>query len=99
MKSMAVNTVAVGTSGLTLRKLLRKAARSGTVFLTDKGKTKYALVPADDFDQEISALRANTEFMAFLSQREEAARRGPCKTMQEVREEFGLPRRPAPRKA
>jgi hypothetical protein len=93
-----MKTLALDSGGLTLEQLLREAVGNSVVFLTDKGKTRYALVPADDFDQEISALQQNPEFMAYLTELEKDARNKPCKTIEAVRKEFGLPTRPAPKK-
>ncbi len=64
-----MKTLSVPVEGLTLKQLLKKAARQDVVFLTTGGEMRYALVPADEGDQEICALRSNTEFLAYLGMR------------------------------
>jgi len=83
-----VSTVSLEVTGLTLERLLEEARRGQVVFLTDSGSVRFALVPADEGDQEVMALRANQDFMAFLANCEERARTRPRKTLQQLREEF-----------
>ncbi len=69
--------------GLTLSKLLKEAAE-GAVFLTAKGKVRFALVPADGYDEEVAAARSNQELMAYLETCSRRAKKGPRKSLAEM---------------
>lgn len=86
-----MKTVAVEAEGLTVEKLIQEASGGEIVFLTKDGETHFALVPADDADQEICALRSNVEFMELLSYYEERARTGPRKTLEQIQKEHNIP--------
>ena len=73
----------------TLPDLISSAADNDIVFLSDNGTTRFALVPADDFDQEIMATRSNTELMKYLTDAAIRARTELTKTLEQLRQEFG----------
>ena len=53
-------------------------------------RTRFAIVPADESDEEILALRSSAEFMTYLADAERRATTGPRKTLQQIRESFGM---------
>lgn len=57
-----------------------------------KGRATHSLVPMDDMDREVLAIRANAELMAYIDACSERARKGPRKTIEQIREQFGIPR-------
>src|SRR5438876_7745676 len=76
--------------GLNIERLLSAAARTDALFLTRKGKVRHVLMPADDGDQEVCALRNNAEFMAYLEECVERAKKGPTYTLEQIEAHFGL---------
>ena len=86
-----MKTVAVESEGLTVEKLIQEASDGEVIFLTKDGETHFALVPADDADQEVCALRSNTEFMELLSYYEQRARTRPRKTLEQIQKEHKIP--------
>lgn len=83
-----MKTVSLDSKSVTLEQLIEQAARGEVVFLTSQGQTLYALVPADDGDQEICALRSNSEFMAYLTDAEQRGQTKPRKSLQEIRNQY-----------
>ena len=88
-----MKTVSLDSKTLTLKKLLDEAAGGEIVFLTANGETRFAIVPADESDQEVCALRSNAEFMLFLTEAERRARTRPRKSLQQIRESYGVVQR------
>jgi len=86
-----MKTVAVESTGLTVEKLLQEAADGEIVFLTKDGETHFALIPADDADQEICALRSNSAFMNLLESYVQRAKTGPRKTIEQIQKEHNIP--------
>jgi hypothetical protein len=80
----------VPLEGLTLERLIAEGARSGAVFLTKKGKVRHVLMRADDGDQEVCALRNNTQFMAYLEECTKRALAGPRHTLADVKARFDI---------
>ncbi len=76
---------------LTLATLLQEAAKHDVVFLSAKGKIRFALMPADEGDEEVCALKSNPEFMAYLTESRERAKTAPRTSLKEIREIFGIP--------
>jgi hypothetical protein len=77
--------------GLTLEQMRRQAATHDVVFLTAKGKIRFALMPADEGDEEVCALKSNPEFMAYLTESKERAKTAPRTSLKEIRQMFGIP--------
>ena len=55
------------------------------------GEIKFALMHADDGDQEVCALKSNSEFMAYLTDCHQRADSEPRFSLEQVREMYGLP--------
>ena len=92
-----MKTISLDSKSVTLRSLLKQAARGEVLFLTKGGRTRFALMPADEGDQEACALRSNAEFLAYLTDAERRARSRPRKSLEEIRRLYGLPPAPANR--
>lgn len=85
-----MKTISLETKSLTIEKLLEAAADGEPVFLTDNGHTHFALLQADDGDREVCALKSNAEFMAYLTEAEHRAQTTPRKSLQQIREMYGV---------
>lgn len=84
-----MKSATLDSSRTTMSELLGAAEQNDVVFLQSNGQTRFAIVPADDSDEEILALRSNAEFMAYLADAERRAAVGPRKTLKQIRETLG----------
>jgi prevent-host-death family protein len=80
-----LKTISIDSSQTNLEGVLREAADGEVVFLTTDGLPRFALVPVDESDQEVFALRANSEFMAYLDECARRAMLEPSKTLEEIK--------------
>ncbi|MBI2809116.1 MAG: hypothetical protein HYX68_29385 [Planctomycetes bacterium] len=87
-----MKTLALEREKRTLSELLAKENGAEVIYLTRKRRPTHALVPLDDMDREVLAIRANAELMAYIDACSERARKGPRKTIEQIREQFGMPR-------
>ena len=81
-----MKSATLDSSQMTVPELLGAAEQNDVVFIQSNGQTRFAIVPADDSDEEILALRSNAEFMSYLAAAERRAAAGPRKTLQQMRE-------------
>ncbi len=86
-----MKTVSLPVEGLTLEQVLQEAAQGRIVFLTSGGYVQFAVAPADDGDEEITALRSNPDFLTYLTECAERARSRPRKTLRQMQELYGQP--------
>lgn len=77
----------------TIAELLTGKNGKEVIYLTKKKRVTHALVPLDDMDREVLAIRNNPELMAYIDACSERARKGPRKSIEQIREELGIPRR------
>ena len=80
-----MKTISIPVEGLSLESLLSDAQSEQVVFLTANGQVQFALMPCDDGDREVFALRANQDFLDYLSEAEQRARSQPRKSLAEMR--------------
>jgi hypothetical protein len=74
-----------------LREWLPKSRASGAVvYLTEGGQPAFAVVPLDDGDREVLAIRNNKKLMAHLEELTRRALEGPRKTLAAVKKKYGL---------
>lgn len=85
-----MKSATLDASQVTLSELLGTAEQNDVVFVQKEGHTRFAVIPADESDEEILALRSSAEFMAYLADAERRAAAGPRKTLQQVRESLGM---------
>jgi hypothetical protein len=83
-----LKTVSLDPPQFTLEGALRDAAEGQVVFLTEGGLPRFALVAVDEGDQEVLALRSNADFLAYLDEAKLGARRGPTKSLEEIKRLF-----------
>ena len=84
-----MKSATLDSSRTTMSELLGVAEKNDVVFLQSNGQTRFAIVPADDSDEEILSLRSNAEFMTYLADAERRAATGPRKTLKQIRESLG----------
>ena len=85
-----MKSATLDASQVTLSELLGTAEQNDVVFVQTDGHTRFAIVPADESDEEILALRSSAEFMTYLADAERRAAIGPRKTLQQIRDSFGM---------
>lgn len=85
-----MRTVAIETEKRPLAQLLREENGSKVIVLTKRGRARYAVVPLDEGDEEVLAIRRNKKLMAYLDECEKRALREPRKTLAEVKKHLGL---------
>ncbi len=85
-----MKSATLDSSQVTLSELLGTAEQNDVVFVQTDGHTRFAIVAADESDEEILALRSSAEFMTYLAAAERRAVIGPRKTLQQIRESFGM---------
>lgn len=85
-----MKSATLDASQVTLSELLGTAEQNDVVFVQKEGHTRFAVIAADESDEEILALRSSAEFMTYLADAERRAAAGPRKTLQEIRESFEM---------
>ncbi len=90
-----MKTIPLEGQGLTLERVLQEAATDAVVFLSANGQIRFAVVPADEGDEEVLAIRSNAELMDYLAECSERARTRPRRSLQQIREKYGVPETPA----
>jgi hypothetical protein len=82
--------IAIETERRPLTKWLPRENSDEVVRLTRGGRIRFILVPFDDGDEEVLAIRKNKRLMAYIEECVQRARRGPTKSLEEIEEELGL---------
>ncbi len=59
-------------------------------FVQSNERTRFVMIPADESDEEVLALRSNAEFMNYLADAEQRALTRPRKSLQRIRDSFGM---------
>ena len=60
------------------------------VYLTRDGQATFAIVPLDEGDQEVLAIRKNKKLMAVLDELSRRALAGPRKSLAEIKKKYGI---------
>ena len=60
------------------------------VYLTEAGRPRYVIVPLDEGDQEVLAAQKNERLMAYVAESVKRGRKGPTKSLAQVKNEMGL---------
>jgi hypothetical protein len=85
-----MKTIAIETENRPLVEWLPKADSEEVVYLTRNGRAEYVLVPLDEGDEEVLAIQKNPRLMAFLAECVERARKGPSKSLAQIKSELGI---------
>lgn len=86
-----MKTISIETEERPLKEWLPKR-RNGreVIYLTRQGEAAFALVPLDEGDREVLAMRKNKKLMAHLASLTRRALREPRKTLAEIKNKYGL---------
>jgi PHD/YefM family antitoxin component YafN of YafNO toxin-antitoxin module len=60
------------------------------VYLTKGGRKRFVVVPLDDMDEEVLAIRKNAKLMAHIDRLADRARKGPTKSLAEIKAKYGI---------
>jgi hypothetical protein len=93
-----MKTVPIESTGPTLQTLLPEMSDEEAVFLTVEGHVRFVVLPADEGDQEVLAMRGNRRLMEFLDRCGQRARKGPRKSLKTIRAEEKKSRRSSARR-
>jgi hypothetical protein len=85
-----VKTVEIDTETRPLAEWLPKEDSDEVVYLTREGRARFVVVPLDEGDAEVLAVRNNARLMAHIAACMERARSGPTRTLAEIKAELGL---------
>ncbi|MCI0642432.1 MAG: hypothetical protein L0Y72_31065 [Gemmataceae bacterium] len=85
-----MKTLALETEMRPLSQLLAEEKGVQVIYLTQKGRARFALVSLDEGDEEVMAIRRNKRLMARLDEYQQRALRGPRKTLEQIKKQFGL---------
>jgi hypothetical protein len=82
--------VAIETERRPIGEWLPRQNSNELVYLTKKGRKRYVVVPLNDMDEEILAMRKNAALMAHIDNLFEHARNGPWKSLEEIKNKNGI---------
>jgi hypothetical protein len=85
-----VKTIDIDKEQRPLSQLLSGEEGEEIIYLTRHGQTQYALIPFDESDEEILAIRKNPELMAYLTECFQRSKSGPRTRLQDIKKELGL---------
>lgn len=90
-----MKTVNLEEEKLDLEAVIQLARQEPVVLLTADGR-EFVLAEADDFEQEVEALRSSQAFQRFLDERSQSTGRIPLEEIEaEIEQELAVQRRPA----
>jgi hypothetical protein len=85
-----MKTISIETEKRPLAEWLPQDDSADVVYLTRGGQARFVVVPLDEGDQEVLAVQTNDKLMAYLAECVERARRGPTKSLAQIKAELGL---------
>ena len=85
-----MKTIAIETENRPLAEWLPQGDSEEVVYLTQGGRAKFVVLPLDEGDEEVLAVQKNERLMAYLTDCVERARKGPTKSLAQIKTELGL---------
>jgi hypothetical protein len=85
-----VKTISIETEERPLKEWLPRRNGREVIYLTRQGEAAFALVPLDEGDREVLAMRKNKKLMAHLAKLTRRALTGPRKSLAEIKKKYGL---------
>ena len=82
--------IAIETDWRPIAEWLPRENSMEIVDLTRGGRKRFVVVPLDEMDKEVLAIRKNACLMAYIGACSERARTGPTKSLVEIRAKFGI---------
>jgi hypothetical protein len=87
-----MKTIAIETETRPIADWLPQAESDEAVYLTQSGRIKFLLVPLDEGDEEVLAIQQSGELMAYIADCVERARKGPTKSLAQIKTELDISR-------
>ena len=85
-----MKTIDIESEQRPLAQLLAEDNGEDIIYLTRHGQKRYALIPFDESDEEVLAIRGSPELMAYLDECFRRAKNGPSIKLQDLKSELGL---------
>ena len=82
--------VAIETERRPVAEWLPQEDSDELVYLTKRGRKKFVVVPLDEMDEEVLAIRKNARLMGYIDKLSERARKGPTKSLDQIKAKFGI---------
>ena len=89
-----MSEVAIETEKRPIEEWLPSEDSGEIIYLTKGGRKRFVVVPFDDMDEEILAMRKNAPLMAYIDECFKRARKGPTKSLAEIKAKFGIKDKP-----
>lgn len=87
---MNTKKIALETCDITIRDLVRLIVQGEAIILTENDEPRYVLGAVDEFEWEVFNLSHNQEFMSYLDQARERARREGALSIAEARQRLKI---------
>lgn len=85
-----MKTVSIETERRPIKDWLPKRNRREVIYLTQGGEAAFAVVPLDETDREVLAIRKNKKLMAQIEELTRLALEGPRKSLAEIKKKYGI---------
>ena len=85
-----MKTIPIESERRPIKDWLPKAKRREVIYLTKDGQAAFAVVPLDEGDREVLAIRKNKKLMAHIEELVRRALEGPRKSLAEVKKKYGI---------
>ena len=85
-----MNEVSIETETRPVAEWLPRENSEEVVYLTRGGRTKFVLLPLDEGDEEVIAIRKNAALMSYIAGCVERARLGPTKSLAQIKQELNI---------
>ncbi|MBI3824057.1 MAG: hypothetical protein HY289_15420 [Planctomycetes bacterium] len=85
-----MKTIPIETERRPIKDWLPKKNRREVIYLTEDGLAAFAVVPLDEGDREVLAIRKNKKLMARIEELTRLALEGPRKSLAEVKKKYGI---------
>lgn len=83
-----MKTISIETERRPVKDWLPKKKPREVIYLTKGGQAAFAVVPLDEGDREVLAIRNNKKLMARIEELTRLALEGPRKSLAEVRKKY-----------
>ena len=83
-------TVSIESEHRPIKDWLPQKKRREVIYLTKDGQAAFAVVPLDEGDREILAMRKNKKLMAHIEELTRLALEGPRKSLADVKKKYGI---------
>jgi hypothetical protein len=85
-----MNEIAIETERRPIGEWLPREDSEEVIYLTKNGRKKFVVVPLDEMDEEVLAIRKNARLMAHIDKLSQRARVGPTKSLAEIKAKYGM---------